>query len=110
MTQQNEQAFVEQIKRRLDRQANELDELTVGRLGAARQRAVDAVSRPKQSWIPAIGIATATVVVFAVAVWQNPSDLPGPYEELDIIASGEDLELIEDLDFYDWLDATQAAS
>ena len=108
MTQQDENEFVEQVKQQLDQQADQLDELTAAKLKAARLRALEAASRPRKLWVPAFGTATAAAVMLAVLLWQSPSELPGPFEELDIIASGEDLELIEDMDFYDWLDATQA--
>lgn len=107
MTEQDEKAFVGQVKQQLDQQADQLDELTTARLKAVRLRALESAPGPRKLWIPAFGTATAAAIVLAVLLWQNPSDMSGPFEELDIIASGEDLELIEDLDFYDWLDATQ---
>ena len=107
MTEQDEKAFVGQIKQQLDQHADSLDELTSARLKAARLRALEAAPRAKKLWVPAFGTATAAAVMLAVLLWQNPPDMPGTFEELDIIASGEDLELIEELDFYDWLDATQ---
>ena len=107
MTQQDEKEFVGQVKQHLDQQADQLDELTAARLKAARLNALEAAPRARKFWVPAFGTATAAAVMLAVLLWQTPSDIPGPFEELDIIASGEDMELIEELDFYDWLDATQ---
>ena len=49
--------------------------------------------------------------LLAVLVWQQRAgDLPGVQEDWDILASGEELELIEELEFYDWLEQTQSRS
>ena len=106
MTERDDKLFVEQIRQQLDSSTDQLDELSVARLRAARIRALETTPRNNRSWL-ALATATAAVAVLAILLWQGPSGLPGPVDELDIIASGEDLELIEDLDFYDWLDATQ---
>jgi hypothetical protein len=47
----------------------------------------------------------------AVLVWQHQG--PGPlglHEEWELLAEGEELELIEELEFYDWLEQTQGSS
>lgn len=107
MTEPDENAFVEQIRRQLDSQAEQLDELTIARLRAARLRALASAPPQRRLWLPAIGGATLAAALLAVVLWQAPPELPGPFEALDIVASSEELEMIEDLDFYDWLEATQ---
>ena len=106
MTGQDDNRFIEQVKYQLDQQADQLDEITAAKLRTARLRALD-TRRPRKLWLPVFGTATVSAIVLAMVLWQIPTELPGPLEELDILASGEDLELIEDMDFYDWLDATQ---
>ena len=56
-------------------------------------------------------MAAAAAALLAVLVWQQqPGDLPGVQEDWDILAGGEELELIEELEFYDWLEQTQSRS
>ena len=48
----SDQEFLARIKKKLNESADQLDELTVARLGAARRRAV-AQAKPANSWHPA---------------------------------------------------------
>jgi hypothetical protein len=50
--------------------------------------------------------AAASVLLAAVLVLQQRSPAPG----WDTLVAQDDLELIEDLDFYAWLEATQPNS
>ena len=60
-----------------------------------------------RSWAPAAGVAAATVL--AVLMWpgtRQHEQLP-PDEalnDLEIVLDGENLDLFEDLDFYEWVD------
>jgi hypothetical protein len=58
-------------------------------------------------WVTAGGVATLAILVVAVSLWLSPmstqSTLKGDYD-LDIVASGEQLDLYEDLDFFLWLE------
>ena len=93
-----------------------LDGRTRSRLAAARARAVEAASaeRPafghETNWLlPLGGVAAAVLAV--VMIWQNPGvgvDSPDPVEaavvdDLDLLLEGEELEFLEELDFYAWL-------
>ncbi len=109
MTGTEENRLTDQIRQRLDQQADALDELTVARLRAARLRALGQAKRPHHRWWPLLGSALAAALVVAILVWQQPVELPGALDDLDIVASGDDLDMIEDLEFYDWLDETQTA-
>ncbi len=54
---------------------------------------------------------TAAAALLAVLVrQQNADDLSGVQEDWDIAAGGEELELIEELEFYDWLKQSQGRS
>ncbi len=62
-------------------------------------------------WAPATtgaAVATAAAVVVALSLWtsmpQQPAALVVPnLEDLDIISSSEDLEFLDELEFYRWL-------
>ncbi|HEY8521475.1 MAG TPA: hypothetical protein VIN61_15470 [Gammaproteobacteria bacterium] len=89
----------------------ELDEATRARLAAARRAALAELSAPRPRWLNAPGLAAAASVaaaLVAVAWLQRP---PADADAVVQMASAmDDLELlleyevVEDLDFYDWLE------
>ncbi len=89
----------------LDDQLTRLDQPIVDRLRRARREAVEAGPKPpRRLW--AAGLAAACVGFLAVSlwIWQPAATQPIPDpEDLEILASAEDLDLYEDLDFYSWL-------
>ena len=107
----DDKSFVDQIRQTLDRHADTLDEMTAVRLAAARRNALDC--RPRRThWLPVAALSALAASVLTVALLLNQDvSLPGDDPEaLELVAQSEDLELIEDLDFYNWLDTTQASS
>jgi hypothetical protein len=111
MSSDQETEFVGRLRQQLDRHADQLDEVTASRLRAARRRALEANTRRAFRWLPVSGVAAAAAALLAVLVWQQHSgDLAAVQEDWDILAAGEELELIEELEFYDWLEQTQSRS
>jgi hypothetical protein len=102
---------------RLRASADGLDAATRSRLNQARQRALDEL-RPRRRAAPWLWPAAATAAVAALAVTlllgrlpPAGGDLAGPLPEsvadLEILLPGDapaDLEMMEDLEFYAWLD------
>lgn len=108
----------------LHRSADELDAATLSRLNRARQAAVAGLqpAGTRRGWLlPAY--STAAVAILIVAVWvgravgpaPTPAQMPaqtvvqGPdspvvAQDLDVLLAGENLEMMEDLEFYAWLD------
>lgn len=109
MSEQRHDAFIESIRQQLDAQADGLDELTVAHLRAARRRALSVRRDAGRRWWPAFGVATAAAALLALLLWQSPGAPPLPAEDWEITLSGDDLDLIEEYEFYEWLDTTQAA-
>jgi len=111
MSPNEDKAFVDDVRQHLHRHAHNLDELTSARLGAIRKRALDEETRPVIGWLPVGGLATAAVALLAVAIWaiapQAPDGVPG---DLELLAQVEDLELIEELEFYVWLEEIESSS
>ncbi|HED17780.1 MAG TPA: hypothetical protein ENI64_13330 [Gammaproteobacteria bacterium] len=100
----------------LDRSAEQLDQETLTALSQARAQAVQAArdagkqsNQPSkwQGWLwPAGGLATAIAAGLAVIMLNSaPVNLNGELgtSEFEILASNETLEVIEDLEFYQWL-------
>lgn len=107
MTDEREQAFLDQVRKHLDAQIGELDELTRARLRAARLRALAAPRRRSPRWLPAFATAAVAALVLAVVLWPAPPEVQSPLEDVDIVAAQEPLDLIDDYEFYEWLDETE---
>ena len=105
----NDDQFSEHIGQRLRDSEDQLDELTLARLRAARLHALEA-ARPARPRLLAGGLAgAATVAALALAVWwmQPATVATPPLEDLQLLSAGEDLQLMEELDFYLWLEYGQ---
>ena len=106
-----------------DASVDALDDETRARLSRARFEAVAATERrarpsPWLRWAPAVAVASTAVV--AVLLWRAPepsvpttaatAEADASLEAVEVLAAGEDLDLVEnDLEFYEWLDATHFA-
>ena len=111
MSGENGNEFIDEARRQLDRHADRVDELTSARLRAMRKTALEQKPRSVFKWLPATAVATVAAAVVAVVLWyQNPADPSVFREDWEALASSEELELIEELEFYDWLETTHSSS
>lgn len=105
-----DEKLVKQAKEAFDQSVDGLDAATLSRLNRGRQAALAEAGRPGHQWlrwIPATGVAAAALL--AVVTLQGPADMDvisAPATDLDILLSEENIEMIEELEFYSWL-ATQ---
>ncbi len=103
----------------LRRSAEDIDGATASRLNRVRQAALEQLPNRRRTshWlVPAL--STAAVGALAVGLWLNPSvdrDLPVPSpaagltaDDMDLLLAADSLELLEDLEFYAWLDADRS--
>ena len=103
-----------QAKEAFDRSVDGLDAATLSRLNRARQAALDERARSTALWLrwaPATGVAAA--VVIALVTLQGPGDsdiMPAASADLEILFGEESIEMLEELEFYSWLDAESAAT
>lgn len=98
--------FQQEIKNTLDRHS--LDDATRNALRSARREALDGHRAGTPSWIAATSFACLLLIMvgFLLNRSEDPSELPQmTAEELALIASEDDLELLEELEFYIWFDA-----
>ena len=110
----------EHIIKQLDASLDNIDELTLARLKAARLRALDG-QKSSSLWglgfLPAMSIvATVCMLVLTVALFMQsgPSyDLENGsgdvFADIDLLVSGEEFEFYEDPEFFQWA-ALQAKS
>jgi len=105
----NEDEFLQKSRQLLDESAQQLDAHTLSRLNQARQRAIDSRlhSRRFGLAIPATATAVVTIAVVSGWLWMPHSPVPQQpqiaMEDMEIISSDTELELLEDLDFIAWL-------
>lgn len=96
--------FVGRVREALD--AQRLAPELVDRLAAARRRAVAIADAPTprapSNWVP-LGALAATLLTVAVGVVLDNGGNP-PLEEVQQLATVEDLDLLMDLEFVAWLD------
>ena len=109
----SEQDFLNQVRAALDDSAARLDAATVSRLNRARQRALDQGLARRTRWVwPTLALATAASLTLALGLLLHTPEVAAPLpptaatESLDfeLLAGSEDLELIENLEFYAWLE------
>ena len=111
-TRPGDDQFSSTAGRMLRDSADELDASTAARLERGRQLALEESGRRRAgpaSWLPAL--ATAAVAVLAVALWVSQEQTPAPpvaaesAADMDLLLAADSLEMLEDLDFYTWLDS-----
>jgi len=109
-----EERFAAEAGRLLREGEEQLDAATLSRLNRARQAALAELERPPaaRGWGGRGWPAAAVVAVglLAVALWigRDPAPGDGPVPEpsapdLELVLAEDNLELIEELEFYDWL-------
>jgi hypothetical protein len=104
--------LLDRIRNSLDQSVEQLDGSTRSRLASARTRALEGASPRHNYWFAAGGFATASLLVAALLIYK-PSDQGGEGfplatledgQDLEIIAALEEPELLEDMEFYYWLE------
>ncbi len=98
--------FVSRVRDALD--AQPLAPEIVGRLAAARRRAVASVDAPipraPATWIPVGALASTLLIVglFSASIDRNSAP---PFPDDTQLAVAQDLDLLDDLEFVAWLDS-----
>ena len=99
--------WLETIREALQQGVDELDPGTSLKLAEVRRQALTRASARNRSLyiLPAAVLASACLVLAIVLYFPRPQ--PKQIEmidDLDLITNSQNLELIEDLDFYEWLE------
>lgn len=107
--------FEDKARELFEDSVERLDASTRSKLTQARNRALDEVSkgavRRRWLWAPAGGVALAAVV--AVVMLSSGGSRSGgdpalALEDIDIVADSENLDMLEDVEFYMWLDNSES--
>jgi hypothetical protein len=105
-----DEAFADKAKQLFDASVDSLDGETRSKLNRGRQAALAELKpggRQWAQWIPAGGVAVAAVA--ALVVWSTSMrlpelDTPGVASDMEILLTEDSLEMLEDLEFYSWID------
>ena len=111
----DQKQWLDKIKQDLEQSSEQLDAETRARLLASRRKALATLPESPSSWLtswwePAGAVAMVAAAVFAVILWQGRL---GPDAELiqstdmELIASSDNLNFYEELEFYQWLDEVE---
>ena len=99
--------WLESIRQDLQQGIDELDPGTGRKLAEIRQQALARTTAGKRSAyiLPAAVLATACLVLVLVLYFPRaqPKQIQ-MIDDLDLITNSQNLDLIEDLDFYEWLE------
>jgi hypothetical protein len=109
--QRDDDTLTAHAKAAFDDSVERLDAATLSKLNQGRQAALAELSNSRSArrwlrWMPATGVAAAALVT--VMVMQGPSivNTPDPdITDFEILMGDDSLEMIEDLEFYSWIEA-----
>jgi len=108
-----QQDFEEFVRVQLDESVDGMDAATRMRLAAIRHKALASDSKPpRRGWLLPASLATAMAAF--VLIWMLPQQQVGngldvAMEDMELLASDIDVELLEDIEFYQWLQASNHA-
>jgi hypothetical protein len=108
--------FERKAKAAFDASVDELDAATLSRLNRSRHEALAELERTEHRWslwMPATGVAAAVLV--AVLLLQSPATIddiaaPTTVTDFEILLGEDSIEMLEDLEFYSWIDIAEMES
>lgn len=115
MNHDKEQEFLNRVQKTLDNSVDEIDAGTRARLKAIRLNALES-GQQKPAWYNPqvitdvfnqnrLVLATSMSVLILAGVWfvQKPTLKDFPVDDMQILTANDDLELYQELEFYQWL-------
>ena len=116
----SDEEFLSEVKQQLQKSSDELDELTLAKLGAARRRAVEAASRSAvfrlgnvlslgrggMAILMLAGVLLIASVVLLKTAYPPVQQQLQPItllEDMELLGAAEELEFYQELDFYLWV-------
>lgn len=100
--------WLEKVRDELNNSVQDIDAATQSKLTYIRNRALKNTSNNIARFyrFPAAVLVTACLVLAIIFNFpKEQTDQNGMINDLDLITTSESLELIEDLEFYEWLEA-----
>jgi hypothetical protein len=113
---ENETRFEQRAREAFEASVANLDGHTRSRLNQARQQALAVAAKRPHKWmrtlVPVTGLATAALLAVMLQlspmskVQHNPDAVA--LEDLDIVSDADNLDLMQDIDFYAWMPQSDA--
>jgi hypothetical protein len=109
----SDEQLAREAKQAFDQSVDGLDAATLSRLNRGRQAALAEARRPARQWLrwmPATGVAAAVLLVLVMQ--QGPGEvavIAAPAADLEILLGEASIEMLEELEFYSWLDTEELA-
>lgn len=109
----NEDKMLASIRLHLDSTVNAMDAHTASRLNRARQQALDQglAQAGQLRWLrPMLALASCAAVILALGLTLRTPEVTAPVtniqdaDDFELLAGSEELEMIENLEFYAWLE------
>ncbi len=104
----SDEKFAGEAKALFDESVERLDAATLSRLNRNRHAALEQARGAKtrwRRWAPATGVVAAVVVAVVLALPGNSLEpMPAGTPDMDILLGEDSIEMLEDLEFYVWLD------
>lgn len=113
----SDEQIAREAKALFDASVDELDAATLSTLNQVRHRALEDAQSPRSEWmrwmrwVPAAGVASAALIAVMVAL-PGPSEvevMPAAMADMEILLGEDSIEMLEELEFYSWLDMTVAS-
>ena len=110
---ESDDTFANDAKALFDESVDRLDAATLSTLNRSRHRALEARSARTVDWMRWAPVTGVAVVALVVALMMQPETatvdaLPASVTEMDILLGDESIEMLEDLEFYAWIDELEA--
>jgi len=107
----DEELLLQRVRAQLDMDIRDLDATSASRLNQARQKALGGLGEKKRRHFVWYAVPACALMLALLMTWRAPQDnvvLPAvavqQAADFDLLAGTEDLELIENLEFYAWLE------
>jgi hypothetical protein len=109
-----EERFISSVNKALDKRADDMDSNTLNRLAQMRRCAVQSTQKNSTSvirtpyWFVSAGAAAVLVVATSIVYfsWYSPQqdqNRIAVIEDINMLSAPDELELYEDLEFFQWL-------
>ena len=103
-----DEEFIKSVSTTLEESTENLDAATRSRLTTARYQALAQKDKKPSPWffIPAGAFASLFAAMLIFANWSENSELDNSplMDDMELLSSNESFELLEELEFYEWLD------
>jgi|GEM_PF-7079854 len=106
-----ESALTSSAKKALNNYAESIDSETLSKIGRSRRQALSALHKPKYGFFSWLGLSAGGIAVAGFALFvvlEIPSTAEFEFlktsEDVYVLASNEDLEFYDHLEFYQWLE------